>query len=139
MPGSLPAEVKQKWDEVQKQSPKLRNAMVNALVPKSVTYADSLNVQESTLQRFIDTFVEHQHSWHCTGQTYSDLQNEWGGDELGARRIQDALDRGDRVWHEGMLYKRSHNMTTTKSKRESHKAQKDASLEVTGWMFGKHI
>ena len=133
MPGALPAEVVQKYNEC--STPGQKAVVVNAMVPKTATYRDEVDPSKLDLRVFRKVFHHQQAIKKMTGVTYTELQQKWGGEEKGSAAIQRALDRGDVAEKGGLFYLRTHEVEEKALRsRESSGSQKASDQEMKAYM-----
>ena len=130
-PNSLPRELIEKWEEAKNKTPKERNAIVNLCTDKGCSYSDSVKIDKDKVKQFITTTSRNSTTSRAHGVTYSDLQNEWGGDETGARRIAMALDRGDLIEKKGMLFRKSQMIEHYSATSTDHKHDQEVDAQVS--------
>lgn len=131
MAGAMPDAVREKWDLAVKGKPRDRAAVINACVPKDVSYGDVLKVNPEKLSRIAHMFKEQKTIVKLSGRTWTSLAQEWGhGDESkGGEAIARALKRGDLKEKDGLYFDRSQIMSWEQKKGTTWETWDDCKKE----------
>ena len=116
LPGSLPAPVQEAWEQAAKGRPGDRAAIINATVPRDVSYKDTFKTSDLDLKRFTKVFRKAESSHKAEGIGRTEMEAMWGhGDQArGEQLVELALSRGELFLKNNLSYKRSHQVTVTK-------------------------
>lgn len=117
--GSVPAEVRESYQQA--STPKLRNAVVNAFTDKSCSYGDKIKFSNATVMKFRKQFHVKTEKQTAQGLSYTALRSDLGHGDLkaGAQAIDEGLETGDIVKHNGLYYMKSHMMEEARSSESS--------------------
>ena len=132
LPGSLPDEIRETYEKAKHQSPKVRNAIVNAVVPKDASYGQKVVVTPKVLTKFKHMFQTTSDSRQIHGIGHTDLAMQWGHGnyELGKQAIHIAEEAGELLVKDGLCYRRSHVHTQEGKTVDERCGEIDTSNEV---------